>query len=250
MSTALVSFAAAFIGSLVESVEALTIVLAVGLTRGWRAPLYGTVAALAALVAAVVGFGTLMSDRVPEKTLKVVVGTLLLLFGLRWLRKAILRAAGVIAMHDEAEEFTETVGRLGAGRSRPRTDWTAFGTAFQGVFLEGVEVAFIVVAVGSSERNLPAAAVGGVVAMAAVAAAGLVVRRPLARIPENTLKYIVGLLLTSLGTFWAAEGAGASWPGDVASLLVLIAFWIAASRLAIVLARSRRSPLRPSGRAA
>jgi uncharacterized membrane protein len=153
-------------------------------------------------------------------------------------------------MHDEAEEFTETVGRLGAGRSRPRTDWTAFGTAFQGVFLEGVEVAFIVVAVGSSERNLPAAAVGGVVAMAAVAAAGLVVRRPLARIPENTLKYIVGLLLTSLGTFWAAEGAGASWPGDVASLLVLIAFWIAASRLAIVLARSRRSPLRPSGRAA
>jgi uncharacterized membrane protein len=245
MSTAFVSFAAAFIGSLVESVEALTIVLAVGLTRGWRSPLYGTATALLALVAAVALFGTLMTNRVPEKDLKVVVGTLLLLFGLRWLRKAILRSAGVIAMHDEAEEFTETVHRLGGGRGH-RIDWTAFSTAFQGVFLEGVEVAFIVLAVGSSERNLPAAAVGGIVAMAAVAAAGLVVRHPLSRIPENTLKYVVGVLLTSLGTFWAAEGAGAGWPGDVASLLVLIGFWVVASQLAVILARSRRTVL-PGG---
>ena len=234
--TDLVSFAAAFIASSVESIEALTIVLAVGLTRGWRAPLYGTAAALVVLCGAVAGFGSLLGNRVPQGALKVVVGTLLLLFGLRWLRKAVLRSAGVIALHDETAAFADTRAHLGGGGSRSGFDWVAFSTAFQGVFLEGVEVAFIVVAVGANGRSLVAAAIGGVAAAATVAAAGLVVRHPLARVPENTLKYAVGIALTSLGTFWAAEGAGTAWPGDIASLAALVAIYLAASRLAVTLA--------------
>jgi uncharacterized membrane protein len=243
----LLTFGAAFLGSAVESIEALTIVLAVGLTRGWRAPLYGTIAALAALVVLVLTLGQLITSRVPESSLKLVIGSLILLFGLRWLHKAVLRSAGKVAMHDESKEFEVTVHELEAQRSR--TDWLGFTIAFKGVFLEGVEVAFIVFAVGATSKplaiagtvvpGLAVASLGGVAAMVVVAGIGTVVRRPLASVPENTLKYAVGIILASLGTFWAAEGMGTSWPLDFVSILALGVIYYGASRLAITLLRSR-----------
>jgi uncharacterized membrane protein len=228
-------FGAAFLGSAVESTEALTIVLAVGLTRGWRAPLLGTLAALAALAVLVVFFGQLIVSRVPESSLKLLVGTLLLLFGLRWLHKAVLRSAGVVALHDEERAYEQTVTAMRAATERH--DWVGFVLALKGVFLEGLEVVFIVIAVGGTGRGLPVAVAGGLLAMAVVAAAGVAVRRPLARVPENTLKYAVGVILTSLGTFWVAEGMGATWPYDFVSILALVAFYFAASRMAVTLVR-------------
>src|SRR6266508_1464626 len=216
MGQELFIFGAAFLGSAVEATEALTIVLAVGLTRGWRAPLLGTLAAVLSLAV-------------------LVVGTLLLLFGLRWLHKAVLRSAGVVAMHDEEHAYRQTVSQLGsaaAGR-----DWVGFVLALKGVFLEGLEVVFIVIAVGGTGHSFPAAIGGALVAAAVVAGAGVVVRRPLARVPENTLKYGVGIILTSLGTFWAAEGMGADWPLDFVSILGLVVVYLVASRLAIALIR-------------
>jgi len=236
MYTQLVVFGAAFLGSAVESVEALTIVLAVGLTRGWRAPLYGTVAALALLAVLVAVFGQLIVARVPELTLKLVIGTLIVLFGLRWLHKAVLRSAGVVAMHDEEHAYAQAVSSLqGGGGGR---DWIGFTLALKGVFLEGLEVVFIVIAVGGTTGSLHIAVAGGLLAMVVVAAAGVVVRKPLARVPENTLKYAVGIILTSIGTFWAAEGMGATWPFDFVSLLVVAAVYFGASRVAILLIRT------------
>ncbi|MDQ2923397.1 MAG: TMEM165/GDT1 family protein [Candidatus Dormibacteraeota bacterium] len=233
----LFTFGAAFLGSAVESTEALTIVLAVGLTRGWRSPLYGTVAALVALAVLVVLFGQLIVTRVPETTLKLIIGTLLLLFGLRWLHKAVLRSAGVVAMHDEERAYEHTVAELQGAAARH--DWVGFVIAFKGVFLEGIEVVFIVVAVGGTGLYFPAAVAGGLLAMVLVAAAGVVVRKPLARVPENTLKYAVGIILTALGTFWAAEGMGAKWPLDFVAIFFLAAIYLGASRLAVMLVRRR-----------
>lgn len=235
--TQLFTFGAAFLGSAVESTEALTIVLAVGLTRGWRSPLYGTVAALAALAVLVLLFGQLIVQRVPETSLKLIIGTLLLLFGLRWLHKAVLRSAGVLAMHDEERAYQQTVNELQGALARQ--DWVGFVIAFKGVFLEGIEVVFIVVAVGGTSRYFPEAVAGGLLAMLVVAVAGVVVRKPLARVPENTLKYAVGIILTSLGTFWTAEGMGAKWPLDIVSILFLVAVYLGASQLAVQLVRRR-----------
>ena len=235
MGQQLLIFGAAFLGSAVEATEALTIVLAVGLTRGWRAPLAGTVAAVLALAVLVVAFGQLIVTTVPESALKLVVGTLLLLFGLRWLHKAVLRSAGVVAMHDEEHAYRQAVAQL--GESAAKTDWVGFVLALKGVFLEGLEVVFIVIAVGGTGHGFPAAIAGGLVAAAAVAATGLIVRQPLARVPENTLKYGVGVILTSLGTFWAAEGMGAHWPLDFVSILGLVGIYFAASMLAVALIR-------------
>jgi len=226
------SFGAAFLGSAVESTEALTIVLAVGLTRGWRAPLLGTVAALVALAVLVILFGQLIVTRIPDSALKLLVGTLLLLFGLRWLHKAVLRSAGVVALHDEQRAYQNTVNQL-----QRATDWVGFILALKGVFLEGLEVVFIVIAVGGTGRGLPVAVAGGLLAMVVVAITGVVVRRPLARVPENTLKYAVGIILTSLGTFWAAEGMGASWPLDFVSIGGLAVIYFVASRLAVQMIR-------------
>jgi uncharacterized membrane protein len=234
MYTQLLTFGAAFLGSAVESVEALTIVLAVGLTRGWRSPLYGTVAALVALAVLVVVFGQVIVARVPELTLKLVIGTLIVLFGLRWLHKAILRSARVVALHDEEKAYEATVSEL---RGATRQDWVAFTICFKGVLLEGLEVVFIVIAVGGTSGGLPIAIAGGLLAMLVVAATGLVVRHPLAQVPENTLKYAVGIILTSIGTFWAAEGMGASWPLDFLSIIALAALYFVASRLAVTLIR-------------
>jgi Ca2+/H+ antiporter, TMEM165/GDT1 family len=228
-------FSAAFLGSAVEATEALTIVLAVGLTRGWRAPLLGTVAAIVALAVLVILFGQLIVTRVPDWALKLLVGTLLVLFGLRWLHTAVLRSAGVLAMRDERRAYASTVSQL-QNESQP-TDWVGFILALKGVFLEGLEVVFIVIGVGGTGRNLPVAVVGGILAAAVVAAIGVYIRRPLARVPENTLKYGVGVILTSLGTFWAAEGMGAQWPGDFISIGGLVIVYFLASRLAITLIR-------------
>ena len=235
MGQQLLIFGAAFLGSAVESTEALTIVLAVGLTRGWRAPLLGTLVAIVALAVLVIVFGQLIVTTVSEWALKLLVGTLLLLFGLRWLHKAVLRSAGVVAMHDEERAYRETVNQL--GETITRRDWVGFILALKGVFLEGLEVVFIVIAVGGTGHGWPAAIAGGLAAAVVVAATGVVVRKPLARVPENTLKYAVGILLTSLGTFWAAEGMGASWPGDFLSIFVLAGVFFAASRLAVTLVR-------------
>ncbi|MFN2463516.1 MAG: COG4280 domain-containing protein [Candidatus Dormibacteria bacterium] len=233
----LLTFGTAFFGSAVESVEALTIILAVGITRGWRYPLYGTLAALGVLVAIVALFGSLLTTAIPEHLLKLVIGTLVLLFGLRWLHKAILRSAGRLKMHDEDKEFAQTISEL----RRARSDWVGFTIAFKGVFLEGVEVAFIVFAVGSNSHSLGIAAGGGVAAMVLVAVAGVFVRHPLSRVPENTLKFTVGILLATLGSFWAAEGMGVSWPLDFISIFGILAVYLAAARLAVVLIR--RTPV-------
>jgi uncharacterized membrane protein len=228
-------FGAAFLGSAVEATEALTIVLAVGLTRGWRAPLVGTLAAVILLGVLVVLFGQLLVTRIPDWALKLLVGTLLLLFGLRWLHKAVLRSAGAIAMHDEDRAYSQTVSQLEAAAATQ--DWVGFILALKGVFLEGLEVVFIVIAVGGTGHELPVAAAGGVAAAVVVAATGVAIRKPLARVPENTLKYAVGIILTSLGTFWAAEGMGAVWPLDFVSILSLVVIYFAASRLAISMIR-------------
>src|SRR5205814_4981225 len=230
-------FGAAFLGSAVGSTEALTIVLAVGRTRGWRDPLMGAAAALLALAVLVVAFGQLLVTTVPESALKLVIGTLLVLFGLRWLHKAVLRSAGVVAMHDEARAFAAAVSSL--QEQREARDWVGFTIALKGVFLEGLEVVFIVIAVGGTSRGLGVAVAGGILAMIVVAAVGVVVRKPLAMVPENTLKYAVGVVLTSIGTFWAAEGMGVAWPLDFVSIAVLLAVYFAASRAAISLIRRR-----------
>src|SRR5436189_3521275 len=226
MSREVLLFLAVFVASAVEGVEAVTIVLAAGLTRGWRSALTGAGAALFVLTAIVAALGPALTA-LPFDTLRLVVGGLLLVFGLQWLRKAILRASGYVPLHDEAaayaaerDEASHAAGVRDAG-----VDWYSFTVAFKGVLLEGLEVAFIVVTFGSNQGNIPLAAAGAVTAIVVVAIVGLRVRAPLGRVPENTMKYAVGLLLTTFGTFWAAEGAGVSWPGSDLALLVLLAFY-------------------------
>jgi uncharacterized membrane protein len=216
-------FVAAFLASTVEMVEALTIVLAVGVTRGWRSAGWGVAAASGALAVIVVGLGPALAN-LPIDSLRLVVGTVLLVFGLQWLRKAILRASGLKALHDEEAIYAAEVALLREQGERPAHDWYAFTVAFKGVFLEGLEVAFIVVTFGGTQRNVGVAAIGAVVAFVVVLIAGVIAHAPLTRVPENTLKFGVGLMLTSFGIFWSAEGAGVSWPGADASLLGLIGF--------------------------
>ncbi len=240
-------FLGSFLASAVEGVEALTIVLAVGVTRGWRSTMTGVAAASAVLAGVVVALGPALTV-IPIRGLRVVVGGLLLVFGLQWLRKAILRASGFKALHDEAEIYREQTAeaeRAGADR-RGSIDWYSFTVAFKGVLLEGLEVAFIVVTFGSNQGNIPLAAAGAVTAIVLVTLVGIRVRAPLSRVPENSLKFAVGLLLTSFGPFWAVEGAGASWPGSDAALLALLAVYAAASFLLVKLLRARRLDPRPA----
>ncbi|MGH7513919.1 MAG: COG4280 domain-containing protein [Gemmatimonadales bacterium] len=236
---------AAFLASLVEFVEALTIVLAVGTVRGWRPALIGAAAGTAFLALLVLAFGPALG-RVPIATLQLVVGILLLLFGMRWLRKAILRSAGVIGLHDEAAIFDEESAALRAGvgqaAGRPGLDGVALATAFKAVTLEGLEVIFIVIAAGAGGMLLPAT-VGAVVAGALVILAGLALHRPLARVPENTLKFGVGLLLSAFGVFWIGEGLGFPWPGEDLSLFGLLAGFLAVSVLAVVVAKGQAAPV-------
>jgi uncharacterized membrane protein len=222
--TALPLVLTVFVACAVEAVEALTIVLASGLTREWRSTFQGMTAALVALAAIVAALGPTIT-LLPLTALRLVVGALLAIFGLQWLRKAILRAAGYKALHDEASAYLREVAAAKAapvsGRRGIR-DWYAFTLSFKGVLLEGLEVVFIVITFGANQRNLGAAVVGAAIAVAAVALTGIAVRAPLAKVPENAMKFAVGIMLTSFGTFWGAEGAGVSWPGNDAALLVLV----------------------------
>ena len=232
-------FFSAFLASAVEMVEALTIVLAVGVTRGWRSTLFGVGAATVALAAIVAALGPAL-QLLPIDVLRLVVGALLLCFGLQWLRKAILRAGGFVAVHDEEAIFAaELAAARAVGREPRGIDGYGFTVSFKGVLLEGLEVAFIVVTFGSNQDNIPLAALAACAAALLVIFAGVAVRAPLSRVPENTLKFAVGVMLTAYGTFWGAEGAGADWPGGDAAILVLIALTLITS-FALVAATRRR----------
>jgi Ca2+/H+ antiporter, TMEM165/GDT1 family len=231
----------------VEFVEAFTIVLAMGLTRDWRSTLAGTALALVVLAIVTVLAGYALVEWFPEALLQLVIGTLLLIFGLQWLRKAILRASGLKAMHDEEAIFSrEAEAAREAGRdSVMGLDGFAFIVSFKGVFLEGLEVVFIVLTFGLSAGNIPLAIAGAAIAGAIVLVAGALLHRPLSRVPENTIKYGVGILLSTFGTFWAIEGLGVftpsgeslEWPGGELALLVVLAAWIVVSRLLIATLR-------------
>jgi uncharacterized membrane protein len=234
-------FASAFIASAVEMVEALTIVLASGITRGWRSSLAGLGAATVALAAIVGALGPALT-LVPISALRLVVGALLLAFGLQWLRKAILRASGFKPLHDEDAIFAREIeeAKTAGHEERAGLDWYGFTLSFKGVLLEGLEVAFIVITFGSTGKNVGLAALAAGVALVVVATLGVLVRAPLARVPENTMKFAVGVMLTTFGIFWGAEGAGAHWPGDDASLPVVLVFVIALSFAAVAVLRRRR----------
>ena len=241
-------FLAAFLASAVEGVEALTIVLAVGVARGWRSTLLGVAAASVALAAVVVVLGPALTV-IPIRGLRVVVGGLLLVFGLQWLRKAILRASGFKALHDEEAIYRREAAQAAAAgeTTRASMDWYSFTVAFKGVLLEGLEVVFIVIAFGAAQGRFDVAIAGAAAAVVLVVVVGVLVRKPLERVPENTIKFAVGLLLTSFGIFWAAEGAGVDWPGDELSLLAVIAFVGALSFGLVRSLRRQRLSAAPAG---
>ena len=236
----------AFLASAVEMVEALTIVLAAGITRGWRSSLTGVAAATVALAAVVGALGPALT-LVPLNTLRLVVGSLLLVFGLQWLRKAILRASGFKALHDETAAFAHEVeeARRAGHEERAGLDWYGFVLSFKGVFLEGLEVAFIVLTFGSTQGSIPLAAIGAAAAIVLVGGVGIAVRAPLARVPENAMKFAVGVMLTTFGIFWTTEGVDAHWPGGDASLPGVLAFVIVSSFALVSILRRRRLTLAP-----
>jgi uncharacterized membrane protein len=234
--------AAAFLACAVEMVEALTIVLAVALTRGWRSVRLGIAAAFAALAAVVAALGPTLTV-LPLDTLRMIVGFLLLALGVQWLRKAILRSAGYLPLHDEEAIFEREVAetRAAGAVARGPVDWYAFTLSFKGVFLEGLEVAFIVVTFGVAHDDFPLMIAAALSALLVVAAVGAIVHRPLSQVPENTMKFGVGLMLTSFGTFWGAEGAGASWPGADSAILVVLAVYTAVAFALVTWLRSRHA---------
>jgi uncharacterized membrane protein len=237
-TTAAPAILAAFLASLVEFVEAFTIVLAVACVRGWRPAIVGAAAGLVLLVVLVAAFGAAIGAA-PLYLLQLIVGGLLLLFGLRWLRKAILRAAGVLALHDEARAFAagQAALRGEALRRANRLDWLAGATAGKAVVVEGLEVVFIVLAVGAGRGLLLPASLGALAAGAIVMAIGVVLRAPLARIPENALKFCVGILLSAFGVFWTGEGLGVEWPGADLAIPGLIGLFAATALVLVRLAR-------------
>ena len=239
---------ATFLAAAVEMVEALTIVLALGVSRGWRSTLLGAGAALVALAIVTAVVGVALVEYLPESLVQFVIGALLLIFGLQWLRKAILRSAGLKDLHDEEEAFrAQRAAASEAGEERKAgLDWFAFVVSFKGVFLEGLEVVFIVVTFGLNAGAVGLAAGAAGAAAVVVLVAGVLARRPLSRVPENTLKFAVGLLLTTFGTFWVVEGLGVfsdgaeslEWPGGDLALLGLLALWVALSRSAVLRLRA------------
>lgn len=231
-----------FLACAVEAVEALTIVLAAGTTRQWRSTLQGVAAALIVLAAVVAALGPAVHS-IPITGLRLLVGALLLVFGLQWLRKAVLRASGHKALHDEIQSFNQEVAaakEAAGGRRGMVADWYAFTLSFKGVLLEGLEVAFIVVTFGGNQGDMLPGVLGAALAVAAVVVIGVAVRAPLAKVPENTMKFAVGVMLTGFGIFWSSEGAGVSWPHQDAALLVLIpAIALLALGYAALLKRAR-----------
>ena len=237
-STAAPAVSAAFLASLVEVVEAFTIVLAVATLRGWRPAAAGTAAGLAVLAGIILLLGPLL-DRVPITSLQLAIGILLLLFGMGWLRKASLRAAGIIPLHDEDAIFAAEAAQLGEQTRRQRRNlpWVAGITAFKAVLLEGLEVVFIVIAVGAGRGLLVPAGLGALAACALVLAVGAVIHRPLSRVPENTLKFGVGVMLSAFGVFWTGEGLGVDWPGQDLALLLFAALFLGAGLIGSTVAR-------------
>ena len=241
LAAAAPAISAAFLASLVEAVEAVTIVLAVATIRGWRSAGTGALAGLATLAFLVLTLGPLL-ELVPLRALRLVIGILLLLFGMRWLRKAILRAAGVVPLRDEQTVFERksTQLRNEAPRNTARVSWLAVLASFKAVLLEGLEVVFIVLAVGAGHGLLGAASVGALAACTLVAGIGFAIRRPLARVPENALKFTVGILLSTFGVFWTGEGLGAAWPGgDLAIPGIAVLFLLAAMATIRTIRRQR-----------
>jgi uncharacterized membrane protein len=240
MSAAAFGLAASvFLACGVEAVEAMTIVMAVGYTRSWRSALAGVGAALCALAATVAALGAALMS-LPIDSLRLLVGVLLLLFGLKWLRKAVLRAAGRKAQHDERATYEhERAAARAAARARGAFDGYSFAVAFKGVLLEGLEVVLIVVTLGADRHRVGLAAAAATVAVVLVVAGGFAARAPLARVPENAMKLAVGVMLSAFGIFWAGEGAGAHWPGSEATLLAIIPCLLALALAAVVLLRRR-----------
>jgi uncharacterized membrane protein len=236
-------FLSVFLACVVEAVEALTIVLAVGTTRGWRPAMQGVGSGLIVLAVIVAALGPALT-LIPINALRLVVGGLLLVFGLQWMRKAILRASGFKDLHDEDAIYKR---ELEAAKQAEQTrrplvaDWYAFTLSFKGVLLEGLEVAFIALTFGANQHDIPLASVAAVAAVVAVSAAGFAVRAPLARVPENTMKFAVGVMLTSFGIFWGTEGAGATWPGKDAALLGILGFVLVTSVVYVYVLRRLRA---------
>ncbi|HZU11676.1 MAG TPA: hypothetical protein VFB58_02465 [Chloroflexota bacterium] len=252
MSANVFVLVASALASAVEFVEAFTVVLAVGVTRGWRSSLVGAIAALVILAIIIVIFGVAILRLFPLGALRTAVGVFLLLFGLQWLKKAVLRYSGLKAQRNEANEFEHEVEVLrGVSGSRSGIDWPGATASFNGVFLEMLEVTLIVLALGSGARAMGSAVIGAVVAAAFVAVVGYLLRRPLERVPENTLKFVVGIMLTTFGTFWAGEGVGISWwRGDLVILPLLAVYLVASWILVLALSRGRAevpSSLRQAG---
>ena len=245
LATAAPAVGAAFVASTVEVVEAFTIVLAVASVRGWRPALAGAGAGVAVLAIVVAALGPLLG-MVPLNALQLVVGVLLLLFGLGWLRKAVLRAAGLMALHDETAIYARESSRIG-GEVRPAAaaNGVAAMAAFQAVLLEGLEVVFIVLAVGAGRGLMIPASIGALAAFVAVMALGLLVRKPLARVPENTLKFGVGVMLSAFGVFWTSEGLGAPWPGDDWALFGLAGAFLIVALALVALVRPRAETVAP-----
>jgi len=237
---------AAFLGSMVEAVEALTIVLAVASVRGWRAAGLGALSGLALLAVIVLALGPLL-NHVPLHPLQFLIGILLLLFGMRWLRKAILRAAGLIPLHDETKAFAQETEQLRdqARRHEARLDWVAGLASFKAVLLEGIEVVFIVLAVGAGHGLLVPASIGALAACLLVVAIGFVLHRPLARVPENTLKFVVGVMLSAFGVFWTGEGLGVVWPGEDLAIVAFAVLFLVIALLAVTLARRQNAAALP-----
>ena len=240
VSSGVVLVGAVFLACAVEMVEALTIVLAVGHTRGWRSAFEGTGVALVALTALVAVFGPALVH-VPLSTLRLIVGGVLLIFGMQWLRKAILRSSGLKAKHDEDAIYRETVAELRAVGESPGRDRIAFVMVFKGVFLEGLEVVITVLTLGTSAHRLGLAAIVATIAVVLVGIVGVVVAKQLSSVPENAMKMAVGVLLVSYGTFWTGEGLKVRWPGNDTMLLGLVGLYLVVTWLLVALMR-RSSP--------
>jgi uncharacterized membrane protein len=244
-ATAAPAIGAAFVASTVEVVEAFTIVLAVASLRGWRPALTGAIAALVVLAITVAALGPVL-NLVPLQGLQIVIGVLLLLFGLGWLRKAVLRAAGLMALHDEDAIFEREKSSLeGGSRSERAENGIAVLASFKAVLLEGLEVIFIVLAVGAGRGLMIPASIGALAAFLVVMAVGLMIRKPLARVPENTLKFGVGVMLSAFGVFWTAEGIGAPWPGGDLALFGLAGVFLLGGLILVALVRPRMEAARP-----
>lgn len=233
---------ASFSASLVECVEALTIVVAVGVSRGWRSSLLGVVSGLIVLCLLVLGCWPLFTQNLfPLAAMQVVIGIFLLLFGLRWLRKAILRMANIIPLHDEAVIFKKQITQLGKSGAKDQLDLIAFITSLKAVLIEGVEVVFIIVAMGATETSFVTVSLGAVAALVVVVLGGVILHGPLTRIPENTLKFGVSVILSAFGLYWIGEGSGLHWPGGDLSLPGLVLFFLTMSLLIVINLKKRTS---------